>query len=645
MGARIAKRSKQLIIERVDMAQVVGETVRLRRNGTALIGLCPFHEEKTPSFNVNKHNKVFYCHGCGAGGDVISFVRELHGFSYVESLEHLAERAGVEIEYEQADPKQMERDRAQRSQRRRLLDLNETAQRFFVSQLHGPAGSVARQYLEGRGLSRETAERFGLGCAPDSWDALALHLVAKGFDDTELQLVGLASPRRTGQGLYDRFRNRLMFPVYSTAGDLVAFGGRALGDDPRAAKYMNSPESELSDSGTGFNSGLSSFYKKGRIVFGLWQARTGVRQQKSALIVEGNLDVMMLHQVGLTHAVCLMGTAVTPAQIKEISRFTDKVALVFDGDSAGRKAARKVVPICIEAGMGGVFVNLPQGEDPDSYVRSEGVAAFKLMVERAAPLVTGYIEAAVAEHDGTILGKRTAIADVQNVLARIADPIVREMARTHLAHQLGIEPSDLNRYVRHLKVDYRGPAPDGGANRPQEMAEEPLSQLELDLVRILAKLPKYLTYVVDQGCIADVEHVGLYEALRFLADRARAEDGVRAEDGAGTATTVKDLSGWLHELSDGRPRRAFLQAMIESDRVSDDASEHTLKLILDRLEAKSLQPQLDELTQRLMRAAKASDKHLELVEMAREQQRMTARIVELQQAMATAAHGATVEQL
>lgn len=613
------------------MAKIVGETVSLRRNGNALVGLCPFHGEKTPSFNVNKHDKVFYCHGCGAGGDVIQFVRELHGFSYVESLEYLADRSGVRIEWENADPKQLARAQAERSQRRRLLDLNNAAQLFFVDQLHGPAGQVARKYVEERGLSRETAERFGVGCAPDSWDALSIHLVAKGFSDEDLLLVGLASRRRNGQGLYDRFRNRLMFPVHTTAGDLVAFGGRALGDDPRAAKYMNSPESELQDSGTEFNAGLTRFYKKSQCVFGLWQARAGIRREKMTLLVEGNLDVMMLHQVGLTNAVCPMGTALTPAQLKELTRFSDKVALIFDGDGAGRAAARKSVPLCVEAGLGGVFVNLPDGEDPDSYVRAQGVDAFASLIASAEPLVTGYIDAAVGMHDGSILGKRTAIAAVHGVLTKIPDPIIREMARTHLARRLDIEPSDLARYMRQIPTE-RSHAPREDSPLPRPIDEAMPSALDLDLVRVLARSPHFLPYVVDEGCVEDVAHPGIKAAICALADRARSH--VSREE----AVEIADLRTWLHELPDGRARRAFLQGMVESARVAADASEGGLQMILDRLEARALQPKLDALTKRLMRLANAPERHPELEELAREQQRISARIVELQKAMAASVH-------
>ena len=634
MGGRITQRSKRMVIDRVDMAQVVGATVRLKRNGPSLVGLCPFHEEKTPSFHVNPRKKFFYCHGCGAGGDVITFVRELHGFSYVESLEHLAEVSGVQIEYEAADPRKLAQERAARSQRRRLLDLNKAAQHFFVQQLHGPAGETARRYLEKRGLSRETAERFGIGCAQDSWDALTVHLLGKGFEERELQLVGLGVPRRNGRGLYDRFRNRLMFPVHTTAGDLVAFGGRALGDDPRPSKYMNSPESELREVDAQFNRGLSHFYKKGRLVFGLWHARAGIRKRQSAIVVEGNLDVMMLHQEGFTNAVCFMGTAVTAAQVQEVAKFTNKVALVFDGDAAGRKAARKVVPLCIEAGLGGVFANLPDREDPDSYIRQAGVDAFDTLLRRAEPLVTGYIDAAVAEHDGTIHGKRKAIADVHDVLSRIDDPIVREMSRTHLARGLDIEPRDLNKYVRHVRSDRR-PQQSSGSDAPAQIDEPAIAALEMDLVKILAHYPVHLPFVVDEGCIDDVQHPGLNAAIRHLA--AAVDEGGQMD--------AQRLRERLHELPDGRGRRAFLEALVRPNQVPEDGVEAVLQLILDRLEARALQPRLDALTQQLVRAASVPERQAELAELVQEQQRISARIVELQKAMRTAARDAVVEQV
>ncbi len=582
MAARIAERSKRAIVDRVDMAAVVGETVRLRKAGNSLTGLCPFHEEKTPSFTVNPHQKVFYCHGCGAGGDVIKFVRELLGFSYVEALEHLAQRAGVAIEWQQTDPRQREREQAANTQRRRLLDLNNAAQEFFVRQLHSPIGIRARTYLEERGLGRETVERFGIGCAADAWGNLSDHLLRNGFSEEELLHVGLAAPRKSGRGLYDRFRDRVMFPVFTRAGDMVAFGGRTLSDDKKAAKYMNSPESELDTVNAEFNRGLTRFYKKSHCVFGLRQAMRGIRGEKMALIVEGNLDVMILHQAGMTNAVCGMGTALTSQQLGEIRRFTDRVALIFDGDKAGRAAARKAVPLCIEAGMGGVYVNLPQGEDPDSLVRTQGVEALRTLIEEAPSLIMGYIDAAVAASDGTILGKRKVIELVQQVLARIHHPIERDLARSYLAGKLDVPRDDLERYLRRVKVERKRPEPEAAVT-DTVAAEPPIDRLEMELVRALCQVPSRITWVVDQGCMDDVRHEGLAQTLIRIADRDRERAKVDTQ-----LCSLHNLQTWLHELPDSRSRRAMMRALVELEPMDLTAAQRRLTFVLDHLEIRTL---------------------------------------------------------
>lgn len=594
MAARISDRSKRAIIDRVDMAAIVGESVRLKRVGNRLAGLCPFHEEKTPSFSVNPHEKVFYCFGCGAHGDAITFVRELLGFSYVDALEHLAQRAGVAIEWDQLDPNQREHDERARSQRRRLLDLNAAAQAFFVAQLHAPVGQRAREYLQSRDLTRETVKTFGVGCAPDAWDLLSNHLLKLGFTTQELLHVGLSMERRTGNGLFDRFRDRLMFPVYTRTGDIVAFGGRTLSDDKKTAKYMNSPECELDQVQAAFNKGLTRFYRKGEQVFGLLQAIKGIKHSKMALVVEGNLDVMMLHQHGETHAVCPMGTALTRQQLVQIRRLTDRVALVFDGDNAGRDAARKAVPACIEAGIGGSYVNLPDGEDPDTMLRSRGVQAFRDLVNAAPSLIIGYIDGAMAAADDSIVGKRKTIEQVQQVLSRITHPIDRDLARSHLANKVGVSRDDLNRYLRGVRVQAQ--APDAPLAIDPVNEEPQISELELGLVRVLCRVPQRIPWVIEQGCMDDIRSEELRAALMWLGERVS-----EGETQTGVQTGSAELLAWLRELPDSRVRRAMLRGLVEVDLVDTTANEgqfsadQQLTAWLDRLESRELQRKIEQI--------------------------------------------------
>jgi DNA primase len=588
MAARIPERLKREIIERNDMLAIVGDVVELRRSGTSIKGLCPFHDEKTPSFTVNAASKVFYCHGCQAGGDMISFVQETRGLSFVEAIEFLASRVGIELLREELSPQQLAKERKERSQRGRLLALNAAAQSFFVAQLRGKAGQVGRDYIEMRGLSDETRDKFGLGVAPDAWDALTSHLQRNGFSDEDIERVGLGMRRRNGQGLIDRFRDRLMFPVYQRNDDVVAFGGRQLGDDAKAAKYMNSPEAELSELEVRYNNALWKFYKKSNCVFGLPQARRGIRRESMALLVEGNLDVMMLHQVGEDHAVCAMGTALTDGQLKQIRRFTDRIALVFDGDSAGRSATKKAVPLCMAAGFDGSYVVLPEGEDPDSYVRKYGVEAWRKIVAEADNLITGYIDAHVATWDGTLLGKAKILQEVRPQLAAIPDPIARDEASDYLGTRiLGSHIEDnrlkMSRYLRY--ADTGRPTPQVGRVSNMEGPAAEIAVMELDLVRIVFK---------DPSLLVDIERV---DGLRFLRHRSLAEAlaGLGRLTEAHDEVTVADLRDAVQAMPEGVVRHTLLRVMVETKRIKSPNNVAILEEVLDRLEVAGLKRTLDEL--------------------------------------------------
>jgi DNA primase len=274
LAGRIPDRTVRDVVEQTDMIAVVGEVVELRRAGTSWKGLCPFHNEKSPSFHVNPGLKLYHCYGCGAGGDLIRFVRETRGLSFVEAVEHLAERTGVRIEREHFTLEQQQKLDAERSVRGRMLDLARCAQAFFRERFDRPEGREAHDYAAARGLGPEITERFGLGAAGTGWTDLAQHLHKHGFQDGEIVAIGLGVQRDSG-GLYDRFRNRLMYPIPNAAGDIVGFGGRHLGEDKDVAKYMNSPETTLA--GEDEASRFYHFYKKGQVVFGLFQARSRSR--------------------------------------------------------------------------------------------------------------------------------------------------------------------------------------------------------------------------------------------------------------------------------------------------------------------------------------------------------------------------------
>ena len=588
MAGRITDRVVREVVDRSDMVAVVGDAVKLQRAGKEFRGLCPFHGEKSASFYVNPHTKVFMCHGCGANGDIIKFVREIRGLSFVEALEWLGERAGITIEREDMSAEDRDRERQERSQRGHLLALNAAALRYFRGTFERPAGAAAKTYAIGRGLQPDTIERFGVGAAPDSWDGLSTFLHGQGFADDDIVLVGLGMRRRNGAGLIDRFRDRLMFPVYSTAGDLVAFGGRDLSDRKDVAKYMNSPESELDQLDVEHNSALWRFFKKSHVVFGLWQARGGIRRLGNALLVEGNIDVLTLHQAGFDNAVAPMGTAITASQLAELRRFTDRLLLCMDGDKAGRAATMKAIPLALAGGFDGKVVRMPDGEDPDSVLRKHGPEALRAAIAEADDMVTYFVDAAIAEWDGTLAGRIEVGQRVEAVLVTIPNALAREMARQQLQSRLNLSPEVLRAIAQqasHVQQTH-----DNEPEPPRRVvpAEPPVPRLELDLAEATMWYPQLLLELQRVGGIDFVRHPNLRLALHTLATRAEAEGHA----------DMHLLRGWLVELPDSHTRRTLLRALVEAPRVAQDALGVHIEAILDSLELNDAEQQLAELQAR-----------------------------------------------
>ncbi len=341
--ARIRDASVREAVDAADMVEVVSARTQLRRSGARFVGLCPFHDEKTPSFSVNPQDKLFYCFGCGKGGDVISFVRETEQLDFAQAVEWLAERYRVTLEYEESSP---ERD-AERSRRERLLALLDQAAAFYARCLwDSPRGEAAREYLRGRGLGEEVCREYRLGLAPGG-TTLARKAREKGFSAEELRAAGLVNRRGN-----DYFSGRLLFPLSDARGRVRGFQARKLReDDPLRAKYVNSPEGEL--------------FRKGDLLYGLDRARAAITKQQQAIVVEGNPDVLALHQAGLEPVVAPMGTALTERQLRELSRLTHKVYLCFDGDAAGEAAALRGMELAAAQGFDVRVVTLPPGTDPD----------------------------------------------------------------------------------------------------------------------------------------------------------------------------------------------------------------------------------------------------------------------------------------
>lgn len=515
----------QEVRDRVKVAEVVGDRVKLQRKGRSLAGLCPFHKEKSPSFHVNEERGFYYCFGCHASGDSIKFVQETEGLGFSEAIRELALRYGVEI-VETRDRVDRQKDEAARRLRDDLLQCNEVAAQFFEQSLfQHPLGHWAREELERRGLEfshhadaasdpmQLALRAFRVGYAPYSWNALAEHLRDAGANLKAAESVGLVAPRKQGAGFYDRFRHRLMFAVVDLRGKVVAFSGRALGEpdqaqlsrlgisalgtssDTTVAKYMNSPESGI--------------YKKREIVFGLFQARDAVRQQDECVVVEGNFDVLSLHARGLQNVVAPLGTAFTREQAAQIRRYSAKVTVLFDPDTAGVRASIAAREPAREEGLIARVAQLPKGEDPDEFVRTRGPDALKGCLRNAKGMLEFLIDQTLETGGGTdaqALGRK--IAEVTELIRQEPDATVRALAQAHadsVAARLGIHDTKsvaaLSRAIRaaargETQPERRSVAPESARSKagPRAVEESILGALveypmlldEPTVVRMLA---------------------------------------------------------------------------------------------------------------------------------------------------------------
>ena len=399
-----------------DIVGLISDYVPLKRSGARFKGLCPFHQEKTPSFSVDPNRQLFYCFGCQTGGDIFKFVQLYEKVEFPEAAEQLARRFGVPIPAVA---------RSTGDFRERVLEMNRLAEQFYQARLtDSRAGAACRDYLKRRGLSAETVSRLGLGFAPDDWEALRTHLLGKRFRAEELLRGGLVLERKSGQGQYDRFRNRLVFPIRDGGARTVAFGGRAIGD--AEPKYLNSPETPA--------------YVKGNHLYGLDTTREAIRREGLAVVVEGYTDLAALIQAGFDHVVASLGTAFTPAQARLLARYTNRVAFSYDGDSAGAAAATRSLDLLLERGFKVRVVELPGGSDPDDFIRKEGAESYGRLLRQAPEYLEFLVRREVRSRNLASVEEQVAASNaVLPHIARLTSAIERADWAGRLADALGIE--------------------------------------------------------------------------------------------------------------------------------------------------------------------------------------------------------------
>jgi DNA primase len=532
LAGRIRDEDIAAVRERSPVDEVIGEYLHLKSAGGGSVkGLCPFHDEKTPSFNVTPARGLWYCHGCAEGGDVIKFVQKIDALTFIEAVEKLAARAGIELRYEQGGyvPGQ------EQSQRRRLVDAHRIAADFFTEKLTGPEAAHGREFLTQRGFSLADADHFGVGYAPASWEDLTRHLRGRGFTDAELLASGLATQGRRGP--MDRFRNRLTWPIRDLSGDVIAFGARKLNPDEDGPKYLNTPETPL--------------FRKSTVLYGADLAKREIAQRRQAVIVEGYTDVMACHLAGVPTAVATCGTSFGEDHIKVLRRLimdtegsVGEVIFTFDGDAAGQKAALRAFGM-EEKFVTQTFVTVqPDGLDPCEVRLAHGDAAVRDLIARRVPLFEFAIKGVLAKHNlDTSEGQLAALDEAAPIVGKIKDAGLRTRYAVNLDRWLGLMDE------RFVLQRVRGHAGDNSKKRPAgekndsqflHKSDDPVARVEREALKLAIQRPGL--------CGPEFDALG---ADAFTVPVHGAVFGLIAECG-GTATAGSPRD-WVARLRDGAP--------------------------------------------------------------------------------------------
>ncbi|MBQ7032212.1 MAG: DNA primase [Clostridia bacterium] len=423
MAKQIPDQLVQDIIAANDIVSLVGQYVPLRRSGSSYVGLCPFHKEKTPSFHVTPDRQLYYCFGCGAGGNSIKFVENIEHLDFVEAVRFLADRAGIRIDtqsFSEADQKRYE-------QRQRYLQMNKDAARFYRDCLFSADAKTAQEYVRKRGLGGETVKTYGIGYAPDEWDVLTKHLLSAGYAREELVQAGLSSFTKTGK-VIDRFRDRLMFPIIDVRGNVIGFGGRILGEGN--VKYLNSPETPV--------------FNKGQNLFSLQLAK----RSKELILVEGYMDVISLYQAGIQNAVASLGTALTAEQARLAAKYAEKVTICYDTDGAGVKAAMRAIEVFEGIDVRLRVLSLPEGKDPDEFIKANSAVKFSELLQKADTPAAFRIRQLRKQYTITDEAQRIEYVEAcTKVISAVGSSVEREVLRQRLAEETGIGSSAIEAEV------------------------------------------------------------------------------------------------------------------------------------------------------------------------------------------------------
>lgn len=487
-----------LVKQTVDIVDVVGQVVPLRRAGHRHVGLCPFHQEKNPSFQVDAENQLYYCFGCGSGGDVLSFVMRYQNVSFGDALRFLADRYHIVLP-ERDDPRAPGAGAADaaRKQREMLFSVLRSAAEFFYRQLHhSPAGKIARDYLQRRQLPQSVVEAEKLGYAAAEWDGLLAHLTSLGVDPELGVAAGLlAKSSKDPRKIYDRFRNRLIFPIVDDQDRVVGFGGRALSDHLEGEpKYLNSPETAV--------------YHKGRMLYQIPRAREACRRDRQVVLVEGYMDLLAFHAQGFYRVTATLGTALTPQQVRILGRMADEVVLAYDGDDAGEKAMMRALPLFLQEEVAVSCIRFPDGLDPDDFLKREGLSGFERLLHGRGDL-GGYALGKILDGwDGSSVGKAKVVKELQPLFSAVRQPVLRSEYLRLVSDRLSLSEEVIQRQWLHASRN--GAAPSRAPRRRSVEPRAPQAQtLEERIVRLMVHHPELIPDVAASGAVAHFQEAGL----------------------------------------------------------------------------------------------------------------------------------------
>ncbi len=499
MAERIPEQLIQDIIAANDIVALVSQYVQLRRSGSSYVGLCPFHKEKTPSFHVTPDRQLYYCFGCGTGGNIVEFVKNIEHLDFVEAIRFLAERAGIRIDslsFSSEDKKQYEL-------KQKYLQINKDAARFFRDKLFTSDAKKAQEYVKKRKLTLETVKIYGIGYAPDDWDALTKHLLQSGYARDELVQAGVAAFTKTGK-VIDRFRDRLMFPIIDVRGNVIGFGGRILGDGN--VKYLNSPETPV--------------FNKGQNLFSMQIAK----RSQELILVEGYMDVISLFQNGVQNAVASLGTALTSEQARLIAKYAEKVTVCYDTDAAGIKAAMRAIEVFRGIDIKLRILSLPEGKDPDEFIKANGATKFFELLQKADTPAGFQIAQLRKKYNITDETQKIEYVEAcTKVISSVQSGVEREVLRERLANETGIRGSAIENEVekKRLRTEKREK---WNVKRPQIKTQgiikshtaEKIISLCLKDISLFSKHQKLLMEVID-----DPVHIRILEYISKAEDAAQ----------------------------------------------------------------------------------------------------------------------------